>query len=188
MLKVVVRGGSGNEAGIQQLPEGVNLELSTRFGLGTDRHRLQPGDGLVLAGVKIPCAVKALAHSDGDAVLHAVADAILGAAGGADIGELFSNEDPQWKDLDSAVIVAEACRWALDQGWKPVQVDVVIHLEKPKLAEHRTVMRDSLARLLNISVDAVGLKAKTGEGLGPVGEGLAIDTMAVIQLQRAGGR
>lgn len=164
------------------------MELSIRFGLGTDRHRLQAGDGLVLAGVKIPCEFQTLAHSDGDAVLHAVADAILGATGGTDIGELFSNQDPQWKDLDSAVIVDKACRCALDQGWKPVQVDVVIHLEKPKLAEHRIAMKESLARLLDIPVDAVGLKAKTGEGLGPVGEGLAIDTMAVIQLQRAGGR
>jgi len=82
--------------------------LSQRYGIGTDRHRLEPGEGLILAGVQIPCELRAVAHSDGDAVLHAVADAILGAAGGTDIGDLFADDDPQWKDLDSSIIVARA--------------------------------------------------------------------------------
>ena len=160
--------------------------LSQRYGIGTDRHRLEPGEGLILAGVQIPCELRAVAHSDGDAVFHAVADAILGAAGGTDIGDLFADDDPQWKDLDSSIIVARACQWSAVKGWKPVQVDVVIHLERPKLADHRDAMKASLARQLSIPVDCVGLKAKTGESLGPVGEGRAIDTMAVVQLQRAG--
>ena len=161
-------------------------DLTRRVGVGTDRHRLQEGSGLILAGVKIPCDLEAVAHSDGDAVFHAVADAILGAAGGTDIGDLFADDDPRWKDLDSAVIVEKACEWAAGRGWKPAQVDVVIHLEKPRLSPHREAMKESLAQRLSIALDHVGLKAKTGEGLGPVGEGRAIDTMAIVQLQRAG--
>lgn len=160
--------------------------LTHRYGIGSDRHQLEHGDGLVLGGVRIPCELRAVAHSDGDAVLHAVADAILGAAGGTDIGDLFADDDPRWKDLDSSVIVAKVCQWAKVRGWIPVQVDIVVHLERPKLADYRQAMKESLARQLSLTVDCVGLKAKTGEGLGPVGEGRAIDTLAVVQLQRAG--
>ena len=160
--------------------------LVSRFGLGTDRHRLQAGTGMILAGVKIPCDLSTVAHSDGDAVFHAVADAILGASGGTDIGDLFADDDPQWKGLDSACIIDQACRWAAERGWIPAQVDVVIHLQRPKLAVHREAMKESLAQQLKIPVDHVGLKAKTGEGLGAVGESQAIDTLAVVQLQRAG--
>ncbi len=161
---------------------------SVRIGIGTDRHRLEAGNQLVLAGVTIPAKVCAIAHSDGDAILHAISDAILGATGGDDIGTLFPDDDARWKDVDSREIVSEAIRFAREKGWQPCQVDVVVHLERPRLKEHRPAMRESLSTLLEIPGECIGLKAKTGEGLGPVGEGLAIDTFAVVQLERAGDR
>ncbi len=162
--------------------------LSVRFGLGSDRHRLESGEGLILAGVKIPCDLRAIAHSDGDAVLHALADAVLGAAGGTDIGDHFPDDDERWRGMDSSAILREACHWALSAGWKPCQADVVIHLEAPRLADYRDRMKEEIANLLDIPVGCIGLKAKSGEGLGPVGEGLAVDVFAVIQLERAGER
>ncbi|OUU20767.1 MAG: 2-C-methyl-D-erythritol 2,4-cyclodiphosphate synthase [Planctomycetia bacterium TMED53] len=164
---------------------GRESDLSYRFGLGSDRHRLEEGDGLILSGVKVACDLSAVAHSDGDAVLHAVADAIFGASGGADIGEHFPDDDDQFKGMDSSAIVEAAVHWALEKGWKPAQLDIVIHLERPRLSGYREKMKENLSRLLTIPVECIGLKAKSGEGLGPVGEGRAVDALAIIQLKRA---
>ena len=153
-----------------------------RVGIGTDRHRLEEGRSLILCGVEIPSPHGPVAHSDGDVILHAVCDALLGASACADIGTLFPDTDPRWKDVESSRILAEVLTTVAERGWKPNNVDVVVHLERPRLAEYRDQIRHQLGELLGLSIDSVGLKAKTGEGVGAVGESLVIDSMAVVQL------
>lgn len=154
----------------------------TRIGLGRDSHRLGPGGPLRIAGVTIPADLHAIGHSDADAVLHAVADALLGAVGEGDIGMLFPDTDPAHRGLDSRTILAEARRRAEGHGFTVGNVDVVVELERPKLAAHRPAIRASLGEQLGIPVERVGFSAKTGEGLGPVGEGRLIAATAVVLL------
>ncbi|MDE0961294.1 MAG: 2-C-methyl-D-erythritol 2,4-cyclodiphosphate synthase [Planctomycetota bacterium] len=154
----------------------------TRVGIGTDRHRLEVGRPLMLAAVAIPSPHGPVAHSDGDVILHALSDAMLGAAGCEDIGAMFEDTDPRWKNLASRQIVDEVLKKIGKLGWKPLNIDLVVHLEKPKLAEHRDSIRQSLSEMLSIEPAAIGMKAKTGEGVGPVGESLVIEALAVVQL------
>jgi len=158
--------------------------LDIRVGLGFDIHRLAPGRRLVLAGVEVPSDSGPVAHSDGDVVLHAVADAILGAAGLGDLGDHFPDTEAAWKDADSARILAGAVTLAREAGWRPAQADVNVLLERPKLAALKDRMQKRLAELLAIEPSAVGLKARTMEGLGPVGEGRAVAAQAVVVLER----
>ncbi|MGE4619444.1 MAG: 2-C-methyl-D-erythritol 2,4-cyclodiphosphate synthase [Planctomycetota bacterium] len=153
-----------------------------RIGIGTDRHRLEEDRPLVLCGLSIPSPHGPIAHSDGDVILHALCDALLGASGSEDIGALFPDTDPQWQGIESQHLLVEVLRIVADKGWKPKNVDVVVHLERPRLLEYRDSMRQQLAAWLGIPEDAVGLKAKTGEGVGLVGESLVIESMAVVQL------
>jgi 2-C-methyl-D-erythritol 2,4-cyclodiphosphate synthase len=159
--------------------------FSIRIGLGKDLHPLAPGRPFILGGVRIPIDRGAAGHSDGDALTHAVIDALLGAAGLGDIGELFPPSDPRWKDADSLSLLEKS--WALvrEAGWELINLDCVISCEKPRLLPHREEIRRSLAAALGIGGEAVFLKAKTGEGLGPVGEGRAVEAEAVCLLGRA---
>lgn len=151
-----------------------------RVGLGTDLHRLEAGRELWVGGVCIPADRGAVGHSDADVVLHAVADALLGSIAATDIGELFPDTDPRLLGLDSAVIVRAARDQVLARGYRVVNVDVVVDLERPKLAPHRDAIRQRLAELLAVDVTCVGFKAKTGEGLGAVGSAKAIACQAVV--------
>jgi 2-C-methyl-D-erythritol 2,4-cyclodiphosphate synthase len=151
-------------------------------GIGFDIHRLVEGRRLVLAGVEVPHSRGALAHSDGDVVLHAVADAILGAAGLGDLGEHFPDTDPAWNDAASAGILGRVVKMARQAGLAPASVDVNVLLEQPKLGPHKEAMRRRLAELLGVAPDAVGLKARTMEGLGPIGAGDAVAAQAVVVL------
>jgi 2-C-methyl-D-erythritol 2,4-cyclodiphosphate synthase len=153
-----------------------------RIGLGTDRHRLAPGDALRIGGVAVPAAVRAVGHSDADVVLHALSDALLGAVAEGDIGEHFPDTDPAHAGLDSRRIVEEARRRVARHGYAVGNVDVVVELERPKLAPHRRAIRASIAALLELPLERVGLQAKTGEGLGEVGEGRIIAATAVVLL------
>ena len=162
------------------------MTAPVRVGIGFDIHRLVEGRRLILAGVAVPHERGALAHSDGDVVLHAVADAILGAAGLGDLGEHFPDTDPQWKDASSAVILGRVLEMVREAGWGPTSADVNVLLEQPKLAPHKAAMRRRLAELLDLPPDAVGLKARTLEGLGPIGAGEAVAAQAVVVLARAG--
>jgi 2-C-methyl-D-erythritol 2,4-cyclodiphosphate synthase len=155
-----------------------------RVGIGFDVHRLVPGRRLVLAGVEVPSEVGPKAHSDGDVVLHAIADACLGAAGLGDLGDHFSDTDPAWKDADSGRLLALALAKVKAAGWRPASTDVNLLLEQPKLGGLKEKMRGRLAELLGLAPDAVGLKARTLEGLGPVGEGQAVAAQAVVVLER----
>ena len=155
-----------------------------RTGLGYDIHRLKKGRRFLLGGVEIPASKGELGHSDGDVLAHAVSDAILGAAGLADIGELFSPSDPTWKDADSMALLRKAFALVKQAGWKLVNLDCVIICEKPKVLPYRGVICKSLADALEVSADAVFVKGKTAEGLGSVGRGKAVEVMSVCLLEK----
>jgi 2-C-methyl-D-erythritol 2,4-cyclodiphosphate synthase len=154
-----------------------------RTGIGYDSHRFVEGRPLVLGGQAIPHAQGLAGHSDADAVAHALTDAILGAAAAGDIGTHFPDTDPRWKDADSMALLRSACGVVADRGFRVVQVDVTVILERPRLGPHIPAMREALAAVLGLSLGEVSVKAKTNEGMGFVGRGEGIATMAVATLE-----
>jgi 2-C-methyl-D-erythritol 2,4-cyclodiphosphate synthase len=159
--------------------------MDQRVGLGEDRHRLgEPGSGpLRIGGVDVPHDRGLIGHSDADVLLHAVTDALLGAAGPGDIGELFPNTDAANAGRDSADFLRHAAALVRDAGWQIVNLDCVVSAERPKIAPHKDAIRRSIAAILGIEPLCVGLKAKTGEGVGCVGRQEAIDARCVVLLQ-----
>jgi 2-C-methyl-D-erythritol 2,4-cyclodiphosphate synthase len=155
-----------------------------RIGLGRDLHRLVEGRRFLLGGVAIPADKGELGHSDGDVLAHAVIDALLGAAGLGDIGELFPPSDPQWKDADSMELLRAAWERVRDARWRLVNLDCVVSAERPKLLPYRDAIRSSLAAALGVPTETVFVKGKTGEGLGSIGEGLAVEALAVCLLEQ----
>ncbi len=158
-----------------------------RIGEGWDTHQLVTGRPLVLGGVTIPHSHGLLGHSDADALLHAITDALLGAAGLGDIGRHFPDTDPQFRGADSVVLLQEAARRVAAAGWAVVNVDSTIVAQAPKMAPHIPAMRARIAQALGLADDAVNVKAKTAEKMGPVGEGRSIETRAVCLLFRGPG-
>jgi 2-C-methyl-D-erythritol 2,4-cyclodiphosphate synthase len=156
-----------------------------RIGLGCDTHRLADGRPLILGGVLVQQERGAEGHSDADALAHAVADAILGALCEGDLGVHFSDSDPQWKDADSLDLLARVVWLARERGWRVVNVDSTVMLERPRLRPFVQEMREKLARTLEIDSALVSVKAKTGEKLDAVGRGEAVMTQAVVLLTRA---
>ncbi len=150
-----------------------------RVGIGHDTHRLVEGRPLILGGVRLQHPRGLAGHSDADVVLHAVTDALLGAAGLGDIGELFPDTDPKWRDADSSLFLHETLQRLNQAGWCVVNVDVILVAQEPKLGPVKARIRENLARLLGIGVDAVNVKAKTGESVGHIGRGEAIACQAV---------
>ena len=157
---------------------------TVKMGFGKDTHRLVKGRKLFLGGVQIPFEKGALGHSDGDALLHAVSDALLGAAAAGDIGDWFSDRNPRNKNIRSEKILKKVLELVRRMGWAPTQVDTVVLLEKPRLGPLKKTIQKNLARLLALGVDSVSIKAKTMEGLGPEGEGLAVTCEAVALLRK----
>lgn len=153
-----------------------------RIGLGIDLHRLEPGRRCVLGGVEIPSDVGPAGHSDGDAVLHAVCDAVLGAAGLADLGSLFPDSDPANAARDSAEFCEETVRQVRAERLTVASLDVVVECERPKLAPHRAAIRARIGELFGLEPARVNVKGKTGEGVGPIGEGRAVRATAVALL------
>jgi len=160
--------------------------MSLRVGLGFDLHRLVPGRRCMLGGIELAHEKGTLGHSDGDAVLHALADALLGAAGLDDLGTLFPERDARWKDADSGTLLAEVLRRVRAAGWRIENVDVVIATEGPRIAPHRAAMRASLASRLALAPEAVNVKGKSLEGLGALAGGLGVAVQAVCLLARDG--
>lgn len=158
--------------------------MSLRIGEGWDTHALVAGRPLILGGITIPHTHGLLGHSDADALLHAITDALLGAAGLGDIGRHFSDTDPQFKGADSVLLLEEAYRRVMLAGWRVINVDSTIIAQAPKMAPHIPAMRERVAAALQITSDAVNVKAKTAEKMGPVGEGRAIEARAVCLLWR----
>ena len=155
-----------------------------RSGIGTDIHRVAEGRKLMLCGVHVPYPAGLLAHSDGDVALHAVIDALLGAAGMGDIGTLFPDSDPRWKDVDSKELLFIVKGQLEEKRWEVVNVDVIIHAEEPKLSPVKGQMKRCLAELLGIDFTAVNVKAKTNEGLGEIGAGQAMAATASVLLKK----
>lgn len=139
----------------------------------------------MLGGVPVPSQRGPVAHSDGDALLHAVTDAILGALALPDIGQLFPDTDPRHDGADSAVFLVEAVRQATERGWRIGNLDTTVILERPKLAPHKEAIRARLAALLGVGVGQVNVKGKTHERVDAVGEERAIEVHAVVVLERA---
>jgi 2-C-methyl-D-erythritol 2,4-cyclodiphosphate synthase len=153
-----------------------------RIGFGNDIHRLVENRPLILGGVVLESDLGAEGHSDADALLHAATDAILGALALGDIGTHFSDKDPRWKNADSRVFLIETVRMMRETGFRLVNLDSTISLEKPKLRPHIEAMRRNLAEILDIEIDSVSVKAKTGEAVDAVGERRAIKAEAVVLL------
>jgi 2-C-methyl-D-erythritol 4-phosphate cytidylyltransferase/2-C-methyl-D-erythritol 2,4-cyclodiphosphate synthase len=148
-------------------------------GIGYDLHRLVEGRPLVLGGVTVPCERGALGHSDADVICHAVTDAVLGAARAGDIGRLFPDSDPRWKDASSLALLRDAVAIVHGRGFTVRNVDVVVILERPKLVPYREAIERQLADALDVDVRHVSVKAKTNEGVDAVGRGEAIAAHAV---------
>jgi 2-C-methyl-D-erythritol 2,4-cyclodiphosphate synthase len=159
--------------------------MSARVGIGYDVHRLEPGRRCVLGGVEVPHDAGPAGHSDGDAVLHALADAVLGAAGLDDLGTLFPDRDPAWEDADSRALLAEAVRRAGAAGWRVGNADVVVIADAPRIGPYRAAMRASIAATLGVAPDAVNVKGKSTEGLGALAGGAGVAVHVVCLLVRA---
>ena len=159
-------------------------DAMVRIGLGHDSHRLGPGSSLVLGGVAIPHDRQALGHSDADVLLHAITDALLGAAALGDIGELFPDTDPANRGRDSAEMLRASLERVVAAGWRIVNLDCVIFAQRPRILPHRTAIRERIAEVLSIDVGQIWLKAKTGEGVGPIGEEQAIAAECVVLIQK----
>jgi len=153
-----------------------------RIGIGSDTHRLVVGRPLVLGGVEVAYELGAEGHRDSDALAHAVIDAILGAMADGDIGVHFPDKDPKWQDANSFDMLAHVMRRVTGRGFQVVNADATVMLERPKLREYIMAMRVNIARALNIDVNAVSVKAKTGEGMDAVGHGQAVGAQAIVLL------
>jgi 2-C-methyl-D-erythritol 2,4-cyclodiphosphate synthase len=158
---------------------------SVRIGQGWDIHALVGDRPLVLGGVIIPHSHGLLGHSDADALCHAITDALFGAAAMGDIGQHFPDTDPQFKGADSLALLAEAARRVRAAGWQIGNVDSTVIAQLPRLAPHIAAMRQRLSTALLIDVSQVNVKAKTAEGMGPVGQQQAIEASAVCLLIQA---
>ena len=154
-----------------------------RVGSGHDTHRMADGRPLILGGIRVAHPRGLVGHSDADVVLHAVADALLGAAGLGDIGDLFPDTDPQYRDRESSFFVAEVLTRLNQAGWRIVNVDVTVFAQEPKLGPIKASIRDNVAALLAVSADRVNVKAKTGEHVGHIGRGEAIGCHAVVLIE-----
>jgi 2-C-methyl-D-erythritol 2,4-cyclodiphosphate synthase len=152
--------------------------------VGQDIHRLVLGRRFLLGGVQLPAEKGEAGHSDGDALAHAVIDALLGAAALGDIGGLFPPSDPALKDADSMALLRSALCLVQRAGWRLHNLDCVVCCESPKLLPFRDAIRASLAEALEVPAERVFVKGKTAEGLGPVGEGRAVQALAVCLLER----
>jgi len=158
--------------------------LKHRTGIGYDIHRLAAGRKLVLGGVRIPYPLGLAGHSDADALVHALIDALLGASGDGDIGQLFPNTDPKWKDADSTALLRAVMTRLRKAGFEVVNADAVIVAEKPAIVPHIAAMKTVLCPILGVKPDALGIKGKTNEGLGPIGQGNVIACLATVLIRK----
>lgn len=157
--------------------------MKLRIGHGYDTHRLEAGEGVHLGGVFIPCAYRIVAHSDGDAIIHALCDALLGAIAAGDIGKLFPDHDPQYRGIDSRRLLAEVMRRVHAAGYAVVNADVSLIAQAPRVSAYTDAMREQLAAGLGVDVGCVNVKATTNEGMDAIGrkEGLAAHAVVLLQ-------
>lgn len=158
------------------------VKCTIRVGLGHDTHRLENGGPLRLGGIDIPFDKHSVGHSDADVLLHALTDALLGAAALGDIGEFFPDTDSANRGKDSAEMLLTAFQAVSQAGFSIVNLDCVVLAERPKLLPHREAIRYRIASLLNLSVEQISLKGKTGEKSGPIGMSEIIQAMVICLL------
>ena len=157
-----------------------------RIGIGHDTHRLKPGGPLRLGGINIPHDRELVGFSDADVLLHAVTDALLGAAALGDIGLMFPDTDPSNRGRNSAEMLRAALDAVQAVGWKICNLDCIVFAQRPKLLAHRQTIRERLAEILNVEPERIGLQAKTGEHVGPIGREEAISAQCVVLLEPIG--
>lgn len=157
--------------------------MKARVGQGWDIHRLVPGRPLILGGVDIPSDLGELGHSDGDVLYHAIIDAMLGAIAAGDIGRHFPPSDSRWKDACSGDLLARTVVILSDAGWRVTGLDSTVILERPRLAPLVDDIRSSIAEALGLPIGAISVKAKTHEGLGPVGRQEAVEAQAIVMVE-----
>lgn len=155
-----------------------------KIGLGYDIHRLVEDRDLIIGGVKIPYEKGLLGHSDADVLIHAIIDALLGAANLADIGTLFPDTDPKYKDANSIMLLKNVIELVKEKGYKINNIDSNIIAQAPKMMPHIHEMKNVLAKAMDIDIESISIKAKTKEKLDSVGEKLAIETNAVVLLEK----
>lgn len=158
--------------------------MDIRIGNGYDVHAIAAGLPMWLGGVKIPGEIGFVAHSDGDVAIHALCDALLGALALGDIGHLFPDTSDEWKGVDSKILLTKVMERVHALGWEVGNVDITIALQRPKLAPHITAMRETLAPILGVAMDAVSVKATTTERLGFVGRGEGCEVWASAILKK----
>lgn len=155
-----------------------------KIGLGYDIHRLVENRDLIIGGIKIPYEKGLLGHSDADVLIHAIIDALLGAANLADIGTLFPDTDPKYKDANSIMLLKNVIELVKEKGYKINNIDSNIIAQAPKMMPHIPEMKTTLAKAMDIDIESISIKAKTKEKLDSVGEKLAIETNAVVLLEK----
>ena len=155
-----------------------------RIGQGWDVHRIASGRPLILGGITVPSDFGFEGHSDADVLSHAISDALLGALALGDIGMHFPDSDPRWKDADSQQFLQHALELVAAQGYEIANLDSTVILERPKLKDYRSAIREKLAQTLGLRADQVSVKFKTAERVGPVGEGRSGEAQAVVLLRR----
>ncbi len=158
-----------------------------RIGFGFDVHAFEPGDHVMLGGVRIAHTTGVRAHSDGDVLLHALCDALLGALGLGDIGQHFPDDDPRWRGADSRAFLRHCSRMMHEAHYRLVNADLTVLAETPRLGNHRLAMRANVAADLETTPDRINVKATTCEGLGAIGRGEGLACHAVVLLARAEG-
>ena len=158
--------------------------MDYRIGFSKDIHKLVENRKLIIGGVIVPFEKGELAHSDGDVLYHALAESILGALALGDLGKHFPDTSNETLDMDSSLIVSRVVEMMLEKGYEVNNVDIFVSLEKPKLKDYITQMRENVAHLLKVELDQVSIKAGTNEKMGEVGKGEAIEASSIILLRK----
>ena len=158
--------------------------MAVRIGFGVDFHQLAEGRQLWLGGVLIPSARGAVGHSDADVLIHAICDALLGALALGDIGQHFPDTDAAYKDIDSKILLEKTYMLVRDKGWKVVNIDSTVTLESPKIMKYAGAMRETMARIIEVGVGDISIKATTTEQMGFVGRGEGVVAYATALLEK----
>lgn len=161
-------------------------QATVRIGIGHDTHRLIPGGPLRIGGIDIPYDKQLDGHSDADVLLHALCDALLGAVALGDIGYWFPDTDDENRDRDSAELLLACYQKVCQQGYRLVNADCIVHAEQPKIGPHREAICERIESMLQVPAGSISVKAKTGEKLGPVGQGEIIQAECVVLVQATG--
>ena len=155
-----------------------------RIGLGYDLHRLKEDLPLIIGGCRIPSEKGAEGHSDADVLVHAIMDSLLGAMGEKDIGHLFPDSNPKYKDISSLKLLKKVSQILIEKNFNIINIDSVVLLQAPKIAPYIDLMKENISKILHIETSQIGIKATTTEGIGPIGKEEAIASYAVSLLEK----